>query len=53
LAKVWIQLIENAQLRAQIGAAARAIAERNRGATARTLDRIAPFIGDWSKANHQ
>jgi 3-deoxy-D-manno-octulosonic-acid transferase len=53
LAQVWIQLIENQQLRSQIGAAARSIAERNRGATRRTLDRIAPFIDESSKATRQ
>lgn len=53
LAKVWIQLIENQPLRTQIGNAARAIAERNRGATARTIERIVPFVDGSSKAARQ
>ncbi len=53
LAKVWIQLVENQQLRSQIEGRGAAIAERNRGATARTLDRIAPFIDESSKATGQ
>ncbi|HEY0702358.1 MAG TPA: 3-deoxy-D-manno-octulosonic acid transferase [Candidatus Acidoferrales bacterium] len=48
LAKVWVQLIENQPQRAQIGAAARSIAERNRGAAQRTIERVAPFIDGTS-----
>jgi 3-deoxy-D-manno-octulosonic-acid transferase len=44
LGKVWTQLIENSVLRERMGKAARAIAERNRGAAERSLDRIAPLI---------
>jgi 3-deoxy-D-manno-octulosonic-acid transferase len=53
LAKVWMQLIENQPLRAQIGTAARAIAERNRGAAQRTIERIEPFIDQRPKATPQ
>jgi hypothetical protein len=41
LGKVWIQLIEDNAMRQRMGAAARAISERNRGATERSLDHIA------------
>jgi 3-deoxy-D-manno-octulosonic-acid transferase len=41
LGKVWIQLIEDTATRQRMGAAAREISERNRGATERSLDRIA------------
>ena len=41
LGKVWIQLIEDNAMRERMGAAARAISERNRGATERSLDHIA------------
>ena len=41
LGKVWIQLIEDTVMRERLGAAARAISERNRGATERSLDHIA------------
>jgi 3-deoxy-D-manno-octulosonic-acid transferase len=40
LGTVWMQLIEDAPLREQMGKAARKIWERSRGATERTLDRI-------------
>src|ERR1700722_5537337 len=53
LAKVWMQLIENQPLRAQIGTAARAIAERNRGAAQRTIERIELFIDQRPKATPQ
>jgi 3-deoxy-D-manno-octulosonic-acid transferase len=45
LGKVWVQLIENDGLRERMGAAARGLSERNRGATARSLDRIAGVLG--------
>ena len=45
LGKVWAQLIENDRLRERMGVAARALSERNRGATARSLDRIAAALG--------
>jgi 3-deoxy-D-manno-octulosonic-acid transferase len=41
LGKVWIQLIDDTAMRQRLGAAARAISERNRGATERSLNRIA------------
>jgi 3-deoxy-D-manno-octulosonic-acid transferase len=41
LGKVWIQLIEDNAMRQRMGSAARAISERNRGATERSLDHIA------------
>jgi 3-deoxy-D-manno-octulosonic-acid transferase len=46
LGKVWIQLIEDTAMRERLGAAARAISERNRGATERSLDHIAAV---WNK----
>lgn len=45
LGKVWVQLIEDDGLRERMGSAARALSERNRGATARSLDRIAAVLG--------
>ncbi len=41
LGRVWSQLIENEALRKKTGDVARALAERNRGATARVIERIA------------
>ncbi len=49
LGKVWVQLIENAALRERMGKAALAISERNRGATTRTLDRIAVVLGEQGR----
>jgi 3-deoxy-D-manno-octulosonic-acid transferase len=40
LGKVWVQLIEDTALRERMGKSARALSERNRGATARSLERI-------------
>jgi 3-deoxy-D-manno-octulosonic-acid transferase len=51
LGKAWAQLIENALLRERMGNAAREIAERNRGATNRTLDRISPLLHRTTKGN--
>jgi 3-deoxy-D-manno-octulosonic-acid transferase len=45
LGKVWEQLVEDKSTREKMGAAARALSERNRGATARALDRIAAVLG--------
>jgi 3-deoxy-D-manno-octulosonic-acid transferase len=45
LGKVWVQLIEDSPLRERMGSAARGLSERNRGATARSLDRIAAAPG--------
>ena len=44
LADAWTELLENTPRRAQMGLAAREIVERNRGATAATLDRLAAVI---------
>lgn len=40
LGRVWVQLIEDQPLRERAGHAARLLAERNRGATARVTERI-------------
>src|SRR5580658_9495641 len=45
LGKVWVQLIEDSPLRERMGKAARGLSERNRGATARSLERIAAVFG--------
>ena len=45
LGKVWVQLVEDNALRERMGQSARAISERNRGATTRSLDRIAAVLG--------
>ena len=47
LGKVWIQLIQDNAMRERMGAAAREISQRNRGATERSLDRIAAV---WNQA---
>ena len=44
LGKVWVQLIENDMLRQRMGQTARQLSERNRGATARVLERIAAVL---------
>lgn len=44
LGSAWLDLLENNAKRAQMGLAARQIVERNRGATAATLDRVAAII---------
>ncbi len=44
LGRVWVQLVENEPLRKKTGEAARALAERNRGATARVIERIASAL---------
>jgi 3-deoxy-D-manno-octulosonic-acid transferase len=51
LGKVWTQLIESVPLRERLGSAAREIAARNRGATNRTLERIAPLLRQTSKGD--
>jgi len=45
LGKVWVQLIEDNKLRERMGKAALELSERNRGATSRSLDRIAVVLG--------
>lgn len=44
LGVAWIEQTENPKLRAEMGAKARALVEANRGATARTIDRIAAIL---------
>lgn len=44
LGAAWIDLLDNNAKRAQMGEAARQMVERNRGATAATLDRVAAII---------
>lgn len=44
LGKVWVQLIEDDALRHRMGQSARELSGSNRGATARSLDRIATFL---------
>jgi len=46
LGKAWVQLIEDGPLRKRMGQAARAISERNRGATAKTLERIEALLAE-------
>jgi len=50
LGKVWVQLIEDSALRETMGCAARELSERNRGATARSLDRIAAVLGQQERS---
>jgi 3-deoxy-D-manno-octulosonic-acid transferase len=53
LGKVWIQLIEDNAMRERMGAAAREISQRNRGATERSIDRIAAVWNNRAaKANN-
>ena len=44
LGKVWVHLIEDNAMSKRMGEAAREIAVRNRGATARSLTRIAAIL---------
>jgi 3-deoxy-D-manno-octulosonic-acid transferase len=44
LGTVWMQLIQNNEMREHVGAAAKALAERNRGATERTLEKIESIV---------
>jgi 3-deoxy-D-manno-octulosonic-acid transferase len=46
LGKVWIQLIQDDKTRERMGKSARAISECNRGATERSLDRIAGILNE-------
>ena len=45
LGKVWVQLIEDNGRRERMGKTARQLSERNRGATARAISRIAALLG--------
>ena len=49
LGTVWMQLIEDTPLREQMGKAARKLWERNRGATERSLERIAHVLASKGK----
>src|ERR1700693_1101688 len=51
LGKVWAQLIEDNAMSERMGNAAREIAERNRGATSRSLSRIAAIIAGLERAD--
>ena len=44
LGKVWVQLIEDNVIRERMGRAARQISELNRGATAKTIERITAIL---------
>ena len=44
LGRVWVQLIEDSGLRERMGRAARELSERNRGATLRSVERIAAIL---------
>jgi len=44
LGRVWVQLIEDSGLRERMGRAARELSERNRGATLRSVERIAAVL---------
>lgn len=44
LGKAWVQLIEDQKLNERMGRAARELVERNRGATERSIDRIAAIL---------
>jgi hypothetical protein len=41
-----VQLVEDNTLRERMGKSARELSERNRGATARSLERIAAVLGE-------
>ncbi|MGC2000589.1 MAG: 3-deoxy-D-manno-octulosonic acid transferase, partial [Candidatus Acidiferrales bacterium] len=51
LGQVWIQLIQDDTMRERMSKSARAISERNRGATERSLDRIAGILNESAKGN--
>jgi 3-deoxy-D-manno-octulosonic-acid transferase len=44
LGRVWVELVRDNTLRERMGHAARVLTERNRGATARSLERIAAVL---------
>lgn len=50
LGDAWLALLENSAMRNDMGDAARAIVDANRGATARTVSRIAAILGSESNA---
>ena len=49
LGKVWVQLIDDTPVREKMGKAAQELSARNRGATARSLERIASVLGAGEK----
>jgi len=49
LGHAWMKLLENAELRERMGAAARALVERNRGATERAMERLAPLVEETGR----
>jgi 3-deoxy-D-manno-octulosonic-acid transferase len=51
LGKVWVQLIEDNAVRERMGEAARQLSERNRGATARSLQRIEAVLASGNRAS--
>jgi 3-deoxy-D-manno-octulosonic-acid transferase len=53
LGKVWVQLIEDNAMRERMGEAAREIAEKNRGATARSLTRISAILRGHESAGSE
>jgi 3-deoxy-D-manno-octulosonic-acid transferase len=44
MARVWVELLEDASRRESMAVAARALVDRNQGATQRTLQRLLPFL---------
>ena len=46
LGRAWVELVEHNTLRERMGQAARVLTERNRGATARSLERIAAVLDE-------
>lgn len=50
LGTVWVQMIEDNALRERMGKTARTLSERNRGATARSLERIAAVLSDRERS---
>ena len=50
LGKVWVDLIQDPSRSAEMGRKARALVEANRGATARTLARIAELLESFSQS---
>jgi 3-deoxy-D-manno-octulosonic-acid transferase len=52
LGEVWAQLIEDNSTRERMGVAARALSQRNRGATERSLDRIGGVLDHLHSERH-
>jgi 3-deoxy-D-manno-octulosonic-acid transferase len=49
LGKVWVQLIDDTPTREKMGHAAQELSARNRGATARSLEKIARVLDGGEK----